>query len=120
MKDIRKVIVAILIIIAGLSNANAKGFQPRVFISDPELYNDDNYSGADTVPAKLFIKAQLSQPAQIKRTPQLQPEKVIQVKPELTAKPAQNATVVLTKPQRRDSALIRMLYNGFKPQAKSR
>lgn len=119
MQNSRKVFVIILFIIAGINNVQAKGFQPRVFISEPELYMDDSYADPDTVPRRTFVKAQVVQPVQIKQTPQLQPIKEVQVKPELTTKPVQNTTVVLTTPKRKDTALIRMLYEGFKPKTKS-
>ena len=119
MQNTGKTFLVILFMIWACGSIAAKGFQPRVFISDPELYMDDNYTGPDTVPARAFVKTQLSQPAQIKQLQPTQPAKLIQTNPQLNTKPAQNTTVVLTRPQKRDTALIRMLYEGFKPKTKS-
>ena len=119
MQNIRKVFVAILIIIAGIYHANAKGFQPRVFLPEPSFYSDDTYDGPDTVPAKAFIKMQPIKSTQLKETQQPQPVKLIQVKPELVTKPAQPATLILPSHQKKDTALIRMLNEGFKPKTKS-
>jgi TIR domain len=119
MKNIRICLAASMFIIAGINCVQAKGFQPRIFIPEPEFYMDDSYSSPDTVPTKTFIKAQIIQPVQLKETPQLQPVKVVQIKPELTTKPAQNTTAVLTTPVRKDTALIRLLYEGFKPKTKT-
>ena len=122
MQNIRKVFFVLLFITAGCSNAGAANFQPRVIIPDPEI--DDCYSSPDTVPAREFVKAQMVQPNRIKQAGQVQNVKAaeannVQVKTELVIKPEQTPVAVLTMPQKKDTALIRMLYEGFKPIAKS-
>ena len=123
MQNIRKVFVAILIIIAGIYHANAKGFQPRVFLPEPSFYGDDTYDGPDTVPAKAFMKMQPIKSTQIKQAEPLQPVKPGQmntvIKTELVTKPAQTPAAVVTTLQKKDTALIRMLYDGFKPKIKT-
>ncbi len=119
MQNIRKVFVAILIIIAGIYNANARGLQPRIFLPEPSFYEDDSYDGTDTFPAKQFMRMQPIRSTQLKETQQPQPGKLIQVKPELVTRQIQPANVILVTPQKKDTALIRMLYEGFKPKIKT-
>ena len=123
MQNIRKIFVAILIIIAGIYNANARGLQPRIFLAEPSFYMDEMYDATDTVPARTFVKAQV-QPMRIRQAEQVQNVKPAQannaqIKTELVIKPEQTPVAVLTMPQKKDTALIRMLYEGFKPIAKS-
>jgi len=119
MQNTGKTSVLILFVIWCFSSAMAGGFQPRVYLPAPELYMDDSYGGPDTFPAKTFVKTQLSQQAQVKQLQPAQPVKVIQTNPELSTRPAQNAPVVATQPKKKDTALIRLLYEGLNPKTKA-
>ncbi len=123
MHNIRIIFLLLLFITAGCSNAGAANYQPHCIIPAPELYSDDDNSGTDTVPKRTFVNAQMAQPNQIKKAELLQPAKPgqanVQIKTELVTQPAQSPVAVLNTPQKKDTALIRMLYEGFKPMAKS-
>jgi len=118
MQKKRQVFVAILIIIAGIYHENAKGLQPRVFLAEPSFYMDEVCVGTDTVPAKTFVKMQPIKSTQLKEVQQPQNVKVTETKAELFTKAEQPAKVILTPSQKKDTALIRILYDGFKPKTK--
>lgn len=108
-----------LILVCGCNTANAGGFQPRVYLPAPELYMDDSYIGPDTFPVKAFVKTQASQPVQVKQLQPTQTVKQVQANQELITRPAQNIPAIATQPKKKDTALIRLLYDGFKPKTKS-
>jgi hypothetical protein len=112
MQNIRKFIAAILLTSSGFSAAAAKEFQPHIIIAEPEFFSDDSYDRPDTVPVKMMTKpAGTFKPAQITSTQlQLQPVTTLQPKPKQTVTPA--------KVFIRDTALIKRLYEGFKPKTK--
>jgi TIR domain len=120
MQDIKKVIALLFCAVAGFYHANAKEFQPRFIITEPGILVDDNYNNSDTVPKRMFVKAQaLQQPAQIRTVTQTQPVRPINTRPELVTKPVQSKPVVVRPPKQKDTALIRILYEGFKVEAKT-
>lgn len=107
MKKIKKILIALLFVIPGCGTAHAEGDQPRLFIPEPEFNMDDSYGDYDTVPVKMMVKPALK-PAQIN---------TVLVKTETVTKPAQTPVVVYTPPKTKDTALIRRLYEGFKPKS---
>lgn len=112
MQHITRVFMIAMFIIPGCNTVEGKATQPHVYLSEPAFYNDDAYEGPDTVPVRTFIKVQ-------KLTPQVQTVKPIGATTQPATKPVQNTTVVLTEPKKKDTALMRMLYEGFKPKIKS-
>ena len=82
MQNTGKAFVVLLVMILCCGKIAAKGFQPRLFIADPEFYYDENYTGPDTVPVKAFVKANAFKSDAIKETQKvqnLQPSQKIQV-----------------------------------------
>lgn len=117
MQKIKKVIFLLLCSIVFLLHANAQTLrnrQPGTFQSVTKATPT-----ADTVPARTFTKVQLAQPTQIKQREVTQPVKVIPTKPVLIIQPTKSNTAEITTTPKKDTALIRLLYDGFKPKAKS-
>ena len=85
--------------------------------------DDGNYT-PDTVPARTFVRMQPITSTQIKETQlreaqKIQEAKVTNAKIELVTKPVELHNVTFTPPQKKDTALLRVLYEGFKPKTRS-
>lgn len=112
MQNIRKFVAVILFISSGFSAAAAKEFQPHIFVDEPEFYIDNGFDRPDTVPVKMMTKpVGTFKPAQMNSAQ-------LQLQPVTTMQPKPIQTVTATKVFIRDTALIKRLYEGFKPKTK--
>lgn len=103
-------LVLMLMLLASCNKVRA-GFQPRVFLPEATIHAEDDYVPDTAVPVKkVFIKQTQLQPTQVKQ---------LQTNPALVTKPVQNTNVTPVTPVKRDTALMRILYEGFKPKIKT-
>jgi len=104
MQSTGKVFIALLVMIFSCGKIAAKGFQPRFLVSDPEFYDDEHYTGPDTVPVKAFIKTNAFKSDAIKQVQKVE-----------NLQPGQKITVVQPEPAaKKDTQLIKKLAATFK------
>lgn len=103
-------LVLMLMLFAACNDASA-GFQPRVFLPEASIHAEDDYVPDTAVPVKkVFIKQTQLEPTQVKQ---------LHTNPALVTRPVQNTNVMPVAPVKRDTALMRILYEGFKPKIKT-
>lgn len=101
------ILVLLLILLAACNNARAS-FQPRVFLPEAEIHADDTYGPDTAVPVKkLLVKPAQLQQVQVKQ---------LQAQPEPINKAIENTAVTAATKPKKDTALIRRLYEGFRPK----
>ena len=97
MQNTGKIFVVLLVVILACGNIAAKGFQPRLIISDPEFYYDENYTGPDTVPVKVFVKTNAFKSDAIKQAQKVENLQPIQKTDGVKPVPASKKDTLLIK-----------------------
>lgn len=110
MKHLGKLVFITMLMLLSCNNAQA-GYQPRILLPDAAVYEDEVYIPDTVVPVKrAVIKQNLLQPTPLKQ---------VEANPQLVTKPAQVKPVVTSTQIKKDTALLRILYEGFKPKTKT-